>query len=157
MQINIKVTNLTSVKKQLRLYKEDIHKKVNKFVKRLAQEGVQIARIRVRTDTHALQKSIKYKKGEVFKEGSTWIVYTDNPYAKFVEFGTGIIGEGSPHPLNGQFDWEYDIHNHGDDGWYYIKNNNLYHTLGQTSNQFMYGTSQELYNKISEIAKEVFG
>jgi len=39
----------------------------------------------------------------------------------YVEFGTGIVGQQSPHPaplfMGG--DWAYDINDHGDAGWVY--------------------------------------
>lgn len=40
-------------------------------------------------------------------------------YAVFVEFGTGVMGEESPHPKAGEEGWEYDVGGHGDSGWWY--------------------------------------
>lgn len=42
--------------------------------------------------------------------------YSNENYAMFVEYGTGIVGESNPHPLPV---YDYDSHNHGDDGWWY--------------------------------------
>lgn len=78
-------------------------------------------------------------------------------HAMYVEFGTGIKGENSPHPnpsFNGQ-DWEYDMNGHGEKGWYYPTtaddpNPTKYYskssdqwwawTSGQEARPFMYNT-----------------
>jgi len=42
-------------------------------------------------------------------------------YAMYVEFGTGLVGANNPHPnpsFNGE-DWEYDVNEHGEKGWWY--------------------------------------
>lgn len=72
-------------------------------------------------------------------------------YAVFVEFGTGVVGEGNQHPKAGEFGWEYDINGHGDAGWWYptdagdpnpttklSKNGWVAFTRGQASRPFMY-------------------
>ena len=94
-----------------------------------------------------LSKSIKirYYKNDVKIE-------MDSPYGKFVEFGTGIMGERKKHPIP----WDYDINNHGDKGWFYevqngaegvgkthMYNGKLYAwTRGTRSKPFMYDTSR---------------
>jgi len=73
-------------------------------------------------------------------------------YAFFVEYGTGVVGQSSPHPSYvGK--WEYDTNGHGIDGWYYpttesdpnpykhYYNGVLYgFTRGMPSRPFMYNT-----------------
>lgn len=54
----------------------------------------------------------------------------------YVEFGTGIVGSEHPH----KHGWEYDINNHGNDGWWYSKNGSYYWTKGQPARPFMYET-----------------
>ena len=39
----------------------------------------------------------------------------------FAEFGTGIVGEQSPHPDPGS--WVYDSRGHGEEGWWYPTDN----------------------------------
>lgn len=55
----------------------------------------------------------RYRDGIVVSMGAE--------YGMFVEFGTGIIGEMSPHPNPMEFDadWEYDTNGHGFKGWWY--------------------------------------
>lgn len=49
--------------------------------------------------------------------GDTFTLECNTPYAQFVEFGTGIVGENNPHPE--PIDWDYDTANHGSKGWWY--------------------------------------
>lgn len=58
-------------------------------------------------------------------------------YAMYVEFGTGVVGSENPHPHA----WEYDINEHGADGWTYIgKDGKRHWTAGQRSHPVMYNT-----------------
>lgn len=72
-------------------------------------------------------------------------------HVAFVEFGTGIVGKGNPHPK--RRDWIYDVNGHGDNGWWYPTDNpypnqptkyyngKLYAwTAGMASRPFMYKT-----------------
>lgn len=62
-------------------------------------------------------------------------------YAKYVEFGTGIVGEQSSHKLAGEVGWDYDINSHGLSGWSYVdKQGKYHHTLGQPPSAFLYKT-----------------
>lgn len=73
--------------------------------------------------------------------GGISIVVADEE-ALFIEYGTGIVGEGEPHPdpqTVGKYD-AYDSQGHGYDGWVYIKNGRYRWTAGQESKPFMYHT-----------------
>lgn len=73
-------------------------------------------------------------------------------YATFVEYGTGIVGKGNPHPKAAG--WVYDVNAHGVKGWWYPTTNddpNPYTrvgsdgilrawTKGMPSRPFMYET-----------------
>lgn len=45
--------------------------------------------------------------------------------AKIVEYGVGIEGANTPQDSVGN--WEYDVNNHGMEGWYYQDGNGTYH------------------------------
>jgi len=72
----------------------------------------------------------------------------------YFEYGTGVIGESNPHPKD---PWDYDINNHGENGWNYIPTANHHleyadyiftgkdgdivaHTKGMPSKPFIYDT-----------------
>ena len=75
-------------------------------------------------------------------------------YAMSVEFGTGIVGSGSPHPKIAESGWVYDVNQHGDYGWIYpttsddpnptkyVGKDGQYYawTAGTESRPFMYDT-----------------
>lgn len=79
-------------------------------------------------------------------------IRVNKEYAMFVEYGTGIVGVGNPHPKP-EAGWLYDMNNHGEKGWYYpttsddpnphkhMYDGQLYGwTKGQASRPFMYET-----------------
>jgi len=48
--------------------------------------------------------------------------------SKAVEYGTGIVGLSSDGSMLAvQDDWEYDINNHGESGWYYFDKGGVRH------------------------------
>lgn len=162
--ININPLSTTSIKeaqKQLEQYKIDLKQRLDLFVRRLAEIGVGIAQAKaIDMDAYYsgnLVASINLKQGDVVQFGSKWVVYVGCPYAKYVEFGTGIVGKNFPHDIASQLGWKYDVNNHGVEGWYYHDRNGFHWTNGMEARPFMYETSQELGMKISKVAKEVFG
>jgi hypothetical protein len=61
-----------------------------------------------------------------------------NNVAAFIEYGTGIVGAGQPHP---KFPWAYDVNDYGTDGWLYLDSNNKLHwTMGTKAKPYMYDT-----------------
>ena len=102
---------------------------------------------------------MQLEQGDIIYNGATYVIYTDCPWAAYVEFGTGVVGEKSPHPNKSMAGWKYDVNSHGEAGWYYFKDGEWHWTNGMISRPFMYETGQQLRNMgvISRIAKEVFG
>lgn len=53
--------------------------------------------------------------------------------AKAVEYGTGIVGASSFASAYADKDnWQYDVNGHGENGWFYRSNGNIYWTKGYT-------------------------
>lgn len=163
-------------KQELIKYKNDINYKIDLFVKKLAEKGVEIAKENVSVyntiDTGELLNSINLREGDVIKNGSQWFIYTDCEYAKYIEFGTGIVGAGgtnrygkggTTYPGELPSGWAYASGTHifttkdGITGWHYFKDGNWHFTEGQPSKPFMYETATELRELVVDIAKEVFG
>jgi hypothetical protein len=126
-------------------------------VKTLTEYGVEIAKLEVRKldaiYTGELQNSIE----GFFPSSNVGIIRAGATYAVYVEFGTGVVGKGSPHP--DPQGYQYDVNNHGDKGWVYFDEDSgkFRWTKGFKSRPFMYNTAKELERKCIEIAKEVFG
>lgn len=149
---------------QIHEYRTGLQKKCEEFTRRLAEEGVAIAKANILAEdavyTGELLNSMKFQAGEVVFCGSEYYVYTDCKWAPFVEFGTGLVGSENPHPDTSIVGWVYDVNKHGESGWFYIKNGERHWTKGMPSRPFMYNTAQALKTdseKIIRIAKEVFG
>jgi hypothetical protein len=94
ISFGLSVNEIDNAVKELRQYKADINRKCQIFAERLAHEGVIIAQTKIMqfpaVYTGKLLNSIKQRPGDILTNGATWYVYTDCPYAKYVEFGTGL-------------------------------------------------------------------
>lgn len=161
LKSDLSVSGIKALQKQLQDYQKDITQKCEEFARKMAEKGIEIAKMKI-TDykaiyTEELLKSINSEQGAVIQNGATWIVYTNCPWAKFVEFGTGIVGERSPHPNSSIIGWKYDVNEHGEKGWFYFRDGEWYWTKGMPSRPFMYETAMELQQEIVKTAKEVFG
>lgn len=77
-------------------------------------------------------------------------------YAKYVEFGTGIVGSKRPHPEAPDINWQYDYNNHGEKGWYYMIGDERHWTKGQKAKSFMYKAYQDLEKNYYKIAIKIF-
>ena len=60
--------------------------------------------------------------------------------AKLVEYGTGIVGQQSEAAKFAE-DWEYDVNNHGNKGWYYERDGMVYWSRGMEG-KLIYNTLQ---------------
>lgn len=159
---DLSVKGIENLKKQLLDYKNNtLQKKIDLFVRRLAEQGMIIAKTKVAeydaVYTGELYQSIDYKRGTVIQNGSQWIIFTDCPWAIFVEFGTGAVGSSNPHPNTSIAGWKYDVNNHGESGWFYFKEGEWHWTKGMPSRPFMYETSMEIMRIVTKTAREVFG
>lgn len=159
---DLSVKGIENLKKQLLDYKDNtLQQKVNLFVKRLAELGAEVAKAEIYSMdavyTGELYRSIDFKPGTAIKNGSQWIVFTDCPWAIFVEFGTGAVGAANPHPDTSIVGWKYDVNSHGEAGWFYFKDGEWHWTKGMPSRPFMYETSMEIMRIATKTAREVFG
>ena len=144
--------------RQVQKYKDDLVKAVNELVKKLTEDGREAAVLNVLRlgafDTGELADSF-HTRGYYNADTQIGIIYTDCWYAVFVEYGTGIVGEMSPHPgpwnpgpvaAKGHVYVGYDTNGHGMAGWRYISDRDgLWHwTKGQPSRPFFYQTYMDL-------------
>lgn len=85
------------------------------------------------------------------------VITTGVVYAIFVEYGTGIKGAGSPHPLKGELGIEYPAAmKYGVDGWVYRGDDGQFHrTAGMPSRPFMYNTLRDLQAEAEAIGGKV--
>ena len=144
--------------KQLRAYQNDLTYKCQLLAEKLAENGVEIARVQIADldaiFTSELLSSIHAEYKGSTKGGSIWSVVAGTDHAMFVEFGTGIVGKQSPYPgeLPDGVSWEYARY-----GWFYKDDDGQWwFTEGMPSRPFMYYTSIQLRDIVLKTAKEVF-
>lgn len=155
--------------RQLRAYQNDLTYKCQLLAEKLAEKGVEIARVQIADldaiFTSELISSIHAEYKGSTKGGSVWSVVVGTDHAMFVEFGTGIVGKQSPYPgeLPDGVSWEYasgkTIRQLADGryGWFYKDNDGQWwFTEGMPSRPFMYYTSNQLKDIVLKTAKEVF-
>jgi len=138
--------------KELQEYKKALERKKNLLIEKLVERGVEIAKELAPEDFGDLKNSIQGRTAD-----GKGIIFTDMPYAGFVEFGFGVEGAGSPHP-HPEISVQYDVNSHGDEGWLYfdVKRGKVRWSKGQPSKPFMYNTALRLRDEAPKIAKEVF-
>lgn len=160
--ISLDEKSLKHLQQELAKYEAVMTEDIERFCEIVSRYGVKIAQNEIRSmgafDTGELLASVNFKKGDLLVDGCTYYIYTDCEYAKFVEFGTGIVGQEYQHPNASEVNWVYDKHGHGENGWWYKgKDGQLHRTRGMPSRPFMHNTAVQLNSLLSGIAKEVFG
>ncbi len=153
--------------KELQQYKKDVERKTQLLVQRLTDLGAEVARVKI-------VSMGAYYSGELLSgvDGyfspllNTGFVRVTSDHVAFVEFGTGVKGQNSPHK-NGEYlakaAWQYAsgpkifTTKNGRVGWIYPTDDGGYRfTEGMVSRPFMYETALEIQREFPRLAKEVF-
>lgn len=159
IKFNLSQRSIQSAIKQVEQYKKDLTVKCQRLIEALTAKGIDIAKFHVQNlgafYTGELEGSID---GYYSPSLGVGIIYAGSWYAVYVEFGTGLQGQQSPHPESGSYGWVYDVNNHGEAGWsYFNERDGKYHwTTGMPSRPFMYLTAKELDRICETVAKAVF-
>lgn len=157
--IKLSEDSISKAIREVEKCKGELKNKVHLLIEKLTDYGVEVAKAQVRElgafYTGELEESIT---GYYSPSTQVGIIKTDVPYAVYVEFGTGVVGKDSSHPVADLEGWRYDINNHGEAGWLYFneRDQKWHWTKGMESRPFMYNTLQILERESVRIAKEVF-
>lgn len=90
------------------------------------------------------------------KEYDLGRLINDCAYARFVEFGVGIIGANNAHPKLPE-GWVYDVNDHGEAGWVYKNKDGEYRwTQGQEPHRFMYNAVNDYLLAYKKIYSDAF-
>ena len=145
--------------KEVAQFKKEFLEKCSRLVEELTNRGEMVAKIQVAqldaVYTGELMNSIE---GFYDPPSHVGIIKAGAIYAAYVEYGTGVVGQQSPHP-DPHPTWQYDSKQHGDEGWVYHDDDTgqFRWTKGFKSRPFMYNTARELEKECARIAREVFG
>ncbi len=168
IQVTLSLDGIEQAIKELNAYAKEVEQKARLLVSNLTTLGADIARIKIVSlgaiDTGELLSSVSGYFSPLLNAG---FVRVTNDHAAFVEFGTGIKGQSSPH-TNGEYlakaSWGYVTGSKifttkdGRVGWIYPTDDGEFRfTEGIKSRPFMYQTALELQREFPRIAREVFG
>lgn len=161
IKVNLSANGIQRAINEITRYRNELKQKANKLVRDLVSEGASLARSECPVRTGNLYNSIVEEFDSTENKG---YIRVNCPYAVYVEMGTGIRGEQSPHPDKSVigFDFDYDRNGHGAGGWWYptdasdpnptkytAKDGQMYAwTAGMPSRPFMYNAAKQLKDKI---------
>lgn len=152
---------------ELNQYKKDLENKVNRLLQLMTASGAEIVRAKiVEMGAYATGELLSGVVGYYSPSLNAGFVRVTSDHVAFVEFGTGVKGQTSPHK-NGEYlskaAWSYASGSHifttqnGRTGWFYPKDDGTFRfTEGMASRPFMYETALQLKNEFPRIAREVF-
>ena len=153
--------------KDLNNYKKRIQRNTSLLVQKLTDYGAEIARIKI-VNMGAIYSGelLSGVSGYYSPTLNAGFVRVASDHVAFVEFGTGVVGQNSPHK-NGEYlslaAWNYATGakifttKDGRVGWIYPTDDGGFRfTEGMPSRPFMYETALELQSKFEQLAKEVF-
>ena len=153
--------------RKLHAYKRRIQQNASLLVRKLTDEGASIVRIKiVNMGAYYSGELLSGVDGYFSPSLNVGFVRVTSDHVAFVEFGTGVKGQNSPHK-NGEYlskaAWQYAsgakifTTKDGRVGWIYPTDDGGFRfTEGMESRPFMYETALELQREFPRIAKEVF-
>ena len=154
--------------RDLKRYKKEIERKTRLLLQTLTDEGAEIARVKiVNMGAYYSGELLSGVDGYYSPSLNVGFVRVTSDHVAFVEFGTGVVGQNSPHK-NGEYlskaAWQYAsgakifTTQNGKVGWIYPTDDGGFRfTEGMASRPFMYETALELQRKFKQLATEVFG
>lgn len=160
LSISLDPTSISQAISQLQEYQRSFESKLDELCRRLAEIGLETAVAAVPVDTGDLKSSIFMER----RGNAEYVVVADNDHAAFVEFGTGVVGQGT---YDGELpsSWGYDqrrtptAHDPLDPtAWYYRNPNTgiVHKTRGHAAQPYMLPASEAMRQSVMAIAKEVF-
>ena len=153
--------------RKLRAYQKRVQKKTSLLVQRLTDYGAEVVRIKiVNMGAYYSGELLSGVSGYYSPTLNAGFVKVTSDHVAFVEFGTGVVGQNSPHK-NGEYlskaAWSYAsgakifTTQNGRVGWIYPTDDGGFRfTEGMPSRPFMYETALELQRNLNRITREVF-
>lgn len=167
IQVKLDPQSIENAIREITEYRKEVERKAKTLVKRLTDYGVDIARIKIvnlgAVYSGELLSGVDGYFSPLLNAG---YVKVASDHVAFVEFGTGVVGQQSPH-TNGEYlskaAWGYATGQkifttkNGRVGWIYPTDDGGFRfTEGMKSRPFMYQTALEVQRIFPSIAREVF-
>ena len=145
---------------QLKGYLESLEAKTDALCARVAEECADAARANVPVDTGWLLSGISVEK----RGDADYEVVSEGEYAAFVEFGTGVVGQGTyPGELPAGYGYDErrtpEAHDPLDpEAWYYYdRYGERRRTKGHKAQPYMLDSAEYARASVMDAAREVFG
>ena len=146
-RMNLSLDSIEGYKEFLEKYSSKLPQIATNIVKRVSEVGLE--------DNHKSTTTLS-----VTNDGNkiTGGIKTNEVGETYAEFGTGIVGQQSPHIAEylEKSGWKYDVNEHGEKGWVYFKDGQYYWTKGIPANRKFANASKRMEDKFGEIAREEF-
>ena len=157
--IQLSEASINQAIKELKAYKREIARKVQKLIDLMVQHG----------EDYAINQVGHVDSGETlssihgYRDGNKGVVVAGGN-AIWLEFGTGVRHNGaqgsSPHPVGAELGMTIGEYGQGKgaspNGWWYYDGDAVKHTYGIPANMFMWHTARELERVAPELAKNIF-
>lgn len=158
--ISLDTSQIKNLIEELNSYQKSLNEKCVLLTNRLATQGIKVINIEYGSGN-----------GDSSREHQAWYepqndmirgkIVVQGEDILFIEFGSGIRFNHSPHPKAHEFGYGVgtypgQTHAYDPNGWYYRENGILHHSLGTEATMPLYKAMQEMCEKVEEIAKEVF-
>lgn len=173
-KVDLSVSGLNDLKRQLLQYKDEIPIKCEKLVSLLLQSGVDVSQSRISesplgkyvTVTTNISADKMGCKGILLAKGA---VKEQEGYAPFsillaIEFGAGVHFNPTPNPLSAEMGYGVgtfpgQVHAMEPGGWYFWseEKQQWIHSYGVKATMPMYSADMEIIQNVVKVAKEVFG
>lgn len=176
ISFSLSPSSIQAAIKEVKAYQNDLSRKTEELCRRLAAEGISIARAHIGssgfgkfihlgseiTPQQAGCKAVFYME-DSSKIVSQWktlegVKSTEISPSLMIEFGSGLKAE-NPSNIPGVGTGTFPGGTHGADagGWYYMDlNGEWHHSTGVSPKMPMYKSGKELREKVLSIAKDVF-
>lgn len=166
LKLNLSSDSIKKAIESVKEFESCLEDKCDEACKQLAMYGAEQAKLALHSSvngeyaTGELEDSITYEKLGKCK----YLVFTDNPCAPYVEFGTGVVGSGT---YKGELpsSWAYDtrktpaLHDPDDpERWFYFNEvfGEWVPTKGQEAHAFMAQAAEAMKRDMPTVIKEVF-
>lgn len=158
--VGLSPASAREARRQVEAYRDSFPARLLRICTALCSLGVEVAVREAPVDTGDLRSNIRVEA----KDGHTVLVVADSEHAAFVEFGTGVVGQGT-YAGNLPDGWEYDqrrtpsAHDPEDPTWWYYVDpvdGEVHRTQGQTGKGFMLAASVEMRQRLIEVVREAW-